>query len=619
MERADSSHPSGPDAPATQGWERLVPFALIALVLLAFGRTLQNGFALDDLPYLVDNKFVQAPQRLLDVFLDARTHTDGNNALTYRPLRTLLFVAEFRLFGERAGLYHAVNLALHAGVVLLVWRLARRILTDPLAWLVAAVVACHPLASEVVASVKAQDDLLAALAILSAVLVFDRTTRKDATSFRRWLVLLPFLIGMFAKEHALALPVLIAAWSWLVLERRKPDLALLGVMAVLACGFLALRSSALPDGGGMDPLRGQWLFPSAVAAIPLYWKLFVWPHPLSIDYPEVTALGFESPMLWLSVLVQVGVAVGCWRSRNRGLRLGWSWFYVLLLPSLNPLGTVVLFAERFAYLPLMGLAFVAAALAQGRMARVRERSVVLVALLPLALLTTLSSLRCGDWKSTESLLRAALAVDPDSVMARTALRREFVVQGRVAEALALLPGAKSTRPPTTFGERAALSDRGVLAAQQGKFEEALRCYEAILSTSFAQWSDWLNYGTCLVNTGEGAGARRAFEKALELRPGAPSVLRMLARLELDATNWSRALEQLRDAVQREPEHAAGWYFCVYACWKAEGDEAALALLADATTRGVALGPLIESDWPRWEASAGPLRAELRRIGGLRGP
>lgn len=591
---------------------------LVALVLLAFGRTLQNGFAFDDFPFLVDNPFVRAPQRLADVFLDARTHTAAGHALTYRPLRTLLFAAEFRLFGERAELYHAVNLVLHAGVVLVVWRLARRLLTARFALLVAATLACHPLLSEVVASIKAQDDLVAALAITSAVLCFDRTTRDDPTNPRRWLVLVPFLIGMFAKEHAVVLPVPLAVWSWIVLERRKPDFALLGALVALAGGFLALRSHALPETGGVDPLQGQWLFPGAFAAIPLYAKLFVWPHPLSIDHASVHALPLDSWILWLSVVAQVGVGVGIWRLRNRGVRVGWGWFYVLLLPSLNPLGTVVVFAERFAYLPLVGLAFAVAAGVQGKLESHPARRIVLVALVPLALFTTLSFVRCGDWKNTESLLRAALEVDPDSVMARTALRREFVAQGRVVEATALLPGSETLRPPTSFGERAALADRGVLAAQQGKFEEALRCYAPIVSTSFAQWDDWLNYGTCLVNTGESAGAKRAFEKALELRPGAPSVLRMLGRMELDAERWPSALAHLRDAVQREPEHVTGWYFCVYAGWKAEGDEVALARLAEATTRGIALGPLIKSDWLRWESSAGPLRAELRRIGGLDG-
>lgn len=592
---------------------------LVALVLVAFGRTLQNGFAFDDFPFLVDNPFVRAPQRLVDVFFDARTHTAAGHALTYRPLRTLLFAAEFRLIGERAAPYHAVNLVLHAGVVLVVWRLACRVLTARFALLVAATFACHPLLSEVVASIKAQDDLVAALALTSGVLGFDRTTRDAPANPRRWLVLVPFVFGMFAKEHAVVLPLLLAAWSWTVLERRKLDVALLGTMVGLAGAFLALRSHALPDAGGVDPLQGQWLFPSALAAIPLYAKLFVWPQPLSIDHPGVHALALDSWSLWLSVAVQVGVGTGLWRAKARGVRIGGSWFYLLLLPSLNPLETVVVFAERFAYLPLVGLTIAVAAGVQGKLEQVAARRVALVALVPLALFTTLSFQRCGAWKSTESLLRAALEVDPDSVMARTALRREFVAQGRVAEATALLPGSEALRPPTSFGERAALADRGVLAAQQGKFEEALRSYAPIVSTPFAQWDDWLNYGTCLVNTGERSGAKRAFEKALELRPGAPSVLRMLARLELDAEHWPNALVLLRDAVQREPEHVTGWYFHVYASWKAEGDEAALARLAEATTRGVALGPLIKSDWPRWDSSAGPLRAELRRIGGLLGP
>lgn len=587
----------------------------MALVLLAYGRTLWNGFAFDDYPYLVDNPFVRAPQRLLDALLDARTHTAGGNVLTYRPLRTLLFAAEFQLFGEQARLYHAVNLALHAGVVLIVWRLALRVVAGGAAVAVAAVFACHPLQSEVVASIKAQDDLVAALAVTSAVLLFDRFSKATPASPARWLVLVPFVVGMLAKEHVLALPALLIAWAWIVHGRRRVDLALVGVMGSLALAFLALRSHALPEITGVDPLEGRWLFPGAVAAIPVYAKLFVWPHPLSIDYPWLEWLPLGSWRLWLSVAAQIVVGAWAWRSKRRVVRLGVAWFYVLLLPSLNPLGSVLVFAERFAYLPLVGLAWVVAGAVQGRLGRFSRESLATVCVLLVAL-TSLSFIRCGAWRDTEHLLRAALEVDPTSAMARTALRHELIARGRGSEASALLAQTPDTRPPTSYGERAELADRGLLAAQQGRFEDALRFYAPIVATPFAQWDDWLNYGTCLANTSDASGARRAFDRALAMRPGAPAVLRMLSRLDMEAEDFSTALKRLREAVSREPEHVAGWYFLVYATWKADGDRAALERLAESGSRNVALGALIKSDWPRWEATSGPLRAELRRVAAM---
>jgi Flp pilus assembly protein TadD len=589
---------------------------LVALVFLAYGRTLWNGFAFDDYPYLVDNPFVRAPQRLLDAFLDARTHTAAGNVLTYRPLRTLLFTAEFQLFGEQPRLYHAVNLALHAGVVLIVWRLALRVVVGGAAVAIAAVVACHPLQSEVVASIKAQDDLVAALAVTSALLLFDRFSKASPTSHARWLVLIPFVVGMLAKEHVLALPALLIAWAWIFHDRRRIDFALVGTMGLLALAFLVLRSRALPATTGADPLEGRWLFPGAVAAIPVYARLFVWPHPLSIDYPWIEWLPLGSWKLWLSIAGQVAAGVWAWRSRRRVVRLGVAWFYVLLLPSLNPMGSVVVFAERFAYLPLVGLALVVAGAVQGRFERLSLQRLATACGLLLLALTSLSFVRCGDWRDTEHLFRAALEVDPTSVMARSALRHELIARGRGSEALALLPQATDVRPPATYGERAELADRGLLAAQQGRFADALSFYAPIVAAPFAQWDDWLNYGTSLANTSDAPGARRAFERALALRPGAPAVLRMLSRLDMEAEDWPTALERLREAVSREPDHVAGWYFLVYVTWRVEGDRGALDRIAEANTRNIALGPLIKSDWPRWETTKGALRAELRRVAGM---
>ena len=91
----------------------------------------------------------------------------------YWPLLYTLFWLEHKLWGLTPLGYHLVNLLLHMGVVLLLWRLLRR-LEVPGAWFVAAVFAVHPLHVESVAWIIGRKDILATLFYLSSVLAYIR-------------------------------------------------------------------------------------------------------------------------------------------------------------------------------------------------------------------------------------------------------------------------------------------------------------------------------------------------------------------------------------------------------------------------------------------------------------
>lgn len=87
----------------------------------------------------------------------------------YRPFTTLTCLFNYAILGnvDRPGGYHWINLFLHAGNVLLLYLLARRLIREygPSVFL-AALWAVHPVLTESVTNIVGRADLLAGLALL---------------------------------------------------------------------------------------------------------------------------------------------------------------------------------------------------------------------------------------------------------------------------------------------------------------------------------------------------------------------------------------------------------------------------------------------------------------------
>lgn len=622
-----------PGSADAKSWGPFVALLLIFVVFAAFGRSLTNHFAYDDFGVLVDNPAVQDFASPIRMLVDPRTHEAGDLVRAYRPLRTLLFACEYAIFGANPAGYHAVNLLLHAAVVLLVYIFCRGLLPGVQAALVGTIFACHPLLTEVVSSIKAQDDLLAALAIMTALILFDRERRRADTGRRAryWFLLIPYCVGLLCKETTIILPALLLA-TWLVnassvARARRMSSAPWGpitAMCALACAFLVLRSIALEraEPPGSSDFGLPWYFPSSLAYIPLYWKLFLFPSVLTIDYSDLLVLHLGSKWLYLSMIGQLAIVMLLWRSRHRTIRLGLVWFYILLLPSLNPLTPYFILAERFAYLSCVGLSLVAVGGASYLLARVgvhHARWVMPVACVPLSLaLVVRTAVRCGDWADNEALFRSALAVNPSSKTVRGFLIRELLGQGRLADAEALLPQGEAfvDRVPRSYHESGMMALRGLLALENKAYAEAAATFRHIVTGPYVKARDWLNYGTALTELKRRDEAEQAFHRALRFDPENAAVRRMLGRIALETGRFAEASRQFDMACRLDPRNEAAWYYNVFAAWRTAGEAAALDRLAEAQRAGGHLGRFFDKDIRGWKESGPALRRaieeEIRR-------
>jgi len=346
----------------------------------------------------------------------------------YRPLTTLSFLVNYRVFGNGpnpAG-YHWVNLGVHlANAGWIVW-LAMTLARSATAGLVAGLIfATHPVTVEAVTNVVGRADLLAAFFVLTALFCH--------WNGYRWGLVAATIAGVLSKENAIAVvPVILGLDLIFFRDRIRAPAArywpLLPAVALFFTMQLTIgRSSPVPWQYFVDnPIAGATAvsgFMTACAVQARYLGLLFWPAQLSCDYSydQIPLFGTgdlaTNALSWIFLGSIAGIAWLAWRWRtDRLFCFGVLAYGALLLPTANLFKTIgSIMAERFLYLPLIGFVWAIAAGA-GLIAQSLRRPQLVIGfgLAAAVALIARTVVRNRDWQSELSIWRSAAAVSPES-------------------------------------------------------------------------------------------------------------------------------------------------------------------------------------------------------------
>jgi len=430
---------------------RAVPILLVLGTFLVYANALTNGFVWDDFAVLVDNPAVRTLGNVPAFFTDYRTGIAADGIAYYRPLRTLVFAIMYGAFGLKNPMpYHALNVTVHVGNVLLVYGVCARLAgRHAVAAIVAAVFAVHPIMTEAVTNVTGLGDLLSACLVLSALYVHLRQRGRGAlrpTGVAAVYGL--FALALLAKETAITLPLLLLLAD-LLLHRQGRGARLtggqtryyLGIVAI-AAAFVALRSRLI---GGLG--AGEWMGVTFTRTMLMqatvlvdYLRLLVLPVGQSVRHDVPIPESYLAPHVLGALVVLVGiVGLALWSiKRNPHVTFGIAWCFVALLPVMNlvPLRGAMI-GERFLYVPMLGAVYavvhaVGAKAGQWTSGRPSLPLAVTVALW--TALSVLTVLRNAVWRDNVTVFEAAARVSPRSNAVRIGLIREYQRLGQLAKA-----------------------------------------------------------------------------------------------------------------------------------------------------------------------------------------
>lgn len=564
-QKSARSRPAAAHAVSTPAAESNDPSALaagltargvIGIALLALAAqfpSLGGGGIWDDQIMIFENERIHAADGLYRFWFT----TEQSD---YWPLSYSTHWLEWRLWGNWAPGYRAVNLVLHALCAVLVWRVLAR-LRVPAPWLCGAVFASHPLALEAVAWTFQRKTVLSTalvFASLACYLLYEDERR------RRWYAgaVVLFLLAILAKSAVVMWPfvLLLLGWwrrrtiTWHDLWRAAPFFAISFVFGLIGMWFQTNVSIAHhADIVRTDPLWAR----TAIAGCAVWFYLYkaLLPIHLSFVYPR-WELAEPSVVAFLPGVAVVAVLAVCWRFRHSwGAAPGVAFGYYLL--NLFPvLGFITIYFMRFSYvadhwqylaLPSV-IALVVGSLAHllaTRAAFAIWGRLAAAAAIGLLVVASFDQAKIYGAPDNVPLWYDTLDKNPDAWLAHNNLARLLSDRGDYAQAMVHLREAVRLDPTQRPIYQRALLAAGIDAARRGQHDAAVLHFQHALELDRQSEEAYLHLGRELFLLRRGTEALATWRQGVEQLPEANTLAAALA--------WVLATHP--DASVRDPQRA----------------------------------------------------------------
>lgn len=536
-------------APQTsRGWAAAV-IALIVLVVAVYEPVRNYPFVnWDDADYVSENAHVLAGLTVETVKWASTANAAGN----WHPVTMLSHALVVELFGPGPEAQHVANALLHLANTLLLFGLIAS-LTGAVgrSFFVAAVFAVHPIHVESVAWISERKDVLSAFFWVLAVWMYLVYVRRPRLA--PYLALLGFFaLALMSKPMAVTLPlVLLLIDIWPL--RRFSDAPKKRVLEKLPLFALALIASAVTlvfqsSVGAVASLDVGARVAGAIDAYVSYLFQTIWPANLSPFYPP------QDTPLWTVLagaigLIAVTAAVIRTRTRWPFLLVGWFWFLIVLLPTIGIVKAgEQARADRYMYLPLVGLLLIVAWGVPELLSRWRRTGLLLPALAGVVLVAAVPVARAqvGYWSDSVALWRRAASVTKNNRRAYENLGQALRERNELTEAYASYERALELSTPAYKAQ--IHNAMGLVATRQGRTPEAIAHFQAAVGIEPGLAEAQTNLGNALASDRRPADALKHFRAALASDPdsaeghlGLAGALATLRQLDEARTHYQEAI------------------------------------------------------------------------------
>lgn len=221
---------------APDKWTKQFKWILFVVAFLLYANTTQNDYNMDDILVTQNHRLTsQGIEAIGEIFSSPYYQDDMGYAYGYRPMVHVSYAIEHTFFGENPKVGHLINTLLFAFSCLLLFKFLYRLNKNDLSpWIVISTLlfAVHPVHTEVVASLKNRDELLAFLFAISAGISMLKFMDKEKWTSLFW-GLIFFSAAMLSKKSVFPM-LFILTFGWALLHELnfKRFALFVGVLAI---------------------------------------------------------------------------------------------------------------------------------------------------------------------------------------------------------------------------------------------------------------------------------------------------------------------------------------------------------------------------------------------------
>lgn len=549
---------------------------VLLVTLITFASTFTFGWVYDDPPQIPQNPNLEWSRVGFLFTHQLWASMAGGQARFYRPFLTLWFLINKTLFGLNPHYFHVTTVLAHVAATTLAFFVARALLKDAGAALMAtAIFGVHPLQAESASWISSVNDSLAAAFCFASFLAYRKARTGDGLRGACWtLAGILFLFALLTKEVSIVLPGIILvdlfsdsrsyAESVSPRESRPASpgrflIAAISIYGGVAIFWLGLRSWALGGAAaGSSSLPWSTTLLSAPKIVLFNLYRVVVPVGLSPHYHfhliETLSVQFLLTSFALVALAALATVVG---RRHAELRAGFAWLILPMLPSLNIrwLNEDDFIHDRYMYMSMLGVALLAGAAYAWIGDWIKEKWPAMQLLRPLAaclvvVLAFASAVQSEYWATDVVLFARAVNRAPENEWAQLNYGSALSSRGKYAEAAPHFVRSYELKP----GWRAA-DFAGFAYQQAGDLAQAEHWFTTGLQFDPALANAWFGLAQIRLSQHLPEQAIPDLRKALGLEPSADGYHYALGTALEQVSQNSAAIEEYKTELRLHPYQA----------------------------------------------------------------
>jgi len=531
---------------------------LMAVVFAVNARTIGYEYTYDDAVFTSSGNLIDLPdiggfKCIPALFTHGKNYCfDKSNNGSYRPLLPATFAVEHGILGGfNPAVSHFVNLILACLLVMLLFKLLRRMFPTYSAYvpfLVLLLFELHPIHTEVMASVKSRDELLA---FMFSVLTMLQTFKYIDDNKTKHLVLsgIYFFIALLAKESPVCFIAIAPLTIYFFTNADLKKIIISSVPYYAMTGvYIGLRKLILESEAG-DVSVTENTFAAihnfgdklgTILRIQLkYLELLVFPNHLSFDYSynQMPITSITNYLAIISLVIFTGLlvyAVATFKNKNVIAYCILFYFFAMGVTSglLIQIGATA--GERFTFIGSLAFCIVVvlglvrvfkADLATIDYAHARNLSYLVIAVSVLYAGKTMA--RNEDWSSNLSLFESGVKTAPNSWRSTNCLAVEYK---RMATA--------ETNP----------------AIQAKECDSAIKYYKKSIAIYPLKADTHADLGAIYFMMKNYDSATVHLKRGLELNPKLSSAAANMGTVYMTLLQYHTALEYYRTTVELDPNN-----------------------------------------------------------------
>ena len=533
---------------------------ILVITFVVFIPSLNNDFVnWDDDVNILDNPNLQAFtwQNIKGIFT---SDVIGN----YNPLPIFTFAIEKHFFGLNPTVFHVNNLLLHLVCVFLIYRICLQLgLNIMAAALVALLFGIHPMRVESVAWVTERKDVLFGTFYLGAMFYYLKFLKNEQQKYYA-IVLILFIISLFSKIQAVALPLSLLAVDyylkkdidWKIILDKIPFFAL-----SLAFGLIGV--SMLSHTGSMDDATHYSFFERLTVgaySYSVYLVKFIFPYEMSPLYPYQNEMPTHYFIGYIGAFAMLAWFIYALKKQQKSIVFGIAFFTFNVMFMLQIVGAGQgLLADRFTYIPYFGLFFL---LAYAYQKLVKEnpnykRNLQIGFSAYLLLFAVMTFVQCDVWKNGKTLWTHVIKHYDNAATPFANLGHFYRDENNFQKAienysLAIEKGQKAS----------AYNSRGKMYFENGKSTEAMQDYNngLALATEDKVRSEILsNRGALYGQQNKLDLALKDLNEAAQLYPDNKNAYSMRSMVYFQQNDYANALADYDKILSIDPADVNIWY------------------------------------------------------------